>query len=186
MLEGMSQVDSQAVGSIATSVGVIVALFAALYAAKQLQTARKIAHGQFLLDLDEAFVRHRDIHMRLRPRGLWADGKTGPMSSDEWIATESYMGLFERIKVLLDNGVIDFEVFCRLYGYRMSNIVANPRIREEKLIRQKGAWQDFIELWNKVERRNQRRSRPPHKLADVHYPARVSDQEQPASEEFAG
>jgi len=56
------------------------------------------------------------------------------------------MGLFERVKVLIDDGIIDANTVNRLYGYRITNIVSNAAIQEEKLVKEAGSWKDFIEL----------------------------------------
>jgi hypothetical protein len=131
--------------SIATALGAIVAAFSLVYAALQLRTSRKIARGEFLLHLDELFSLHTEVHQNLRPGGDWANGGR-PQSNVEWIAVERYMGLFERVKVLIDDGIIDANTVNRLYGYRITNIVSNAAIQEEKLVKEAGSWKDFIEL----------------------------------------
>ena len=58
-----------------------------------------------------------------------------------------YMGLFERIYIFVEKGIIDdIDIINRLYGYRVRNIVANNIIRKEKLVKEADSWTDFIEL----------------------------------------
>ena len=41
----------------------------------------------------------------------------GPETAEEWANVEAYMGLFERINVMINAGLIRFETFQPLYGY---------------------------------------------------------------------
>jgi hypothetical protein len=127
------------------------------------QHVRDYTFGQFLLQLDEAFLEHKRVHRRLRPRhrgapagstevGAWTGG-AGPVSADDWADVEAYLGLFERIAVLVERKLLDPDVVLRLYGYRMSNIWANDIIRREKLIERAGGWQDFLRLSETLEDR---------------------------------
>lgn len=83
--------------------------------------------------------------MKLRPGGEWAGAeiKLGP---EDWAEIERYMGLFERAKILIDDGFLDPEEFDHLYGYRVRNIRANPTIRREKLEIRAYGWVYFLEL----------------------------------------
>ena len=140
-----------AFGSIATAAGSIAAGVGLITAAIGLKYTAKIAHGDFLLHLDEMFWHHDKTHRRLLPeRGEWGRPEMGPPPDDSeaWADIESYMGLFERIKVLVDGGIIDRDTVNRLYGYRVSNIVRNSVIRRAKLEHPttKGGWTSFIAL----------------------------------------
>ena len=131
---------------LATVVGVMGGLLGLWYAGRQLRESRLASRGEFLLELDNAFVRHAEIHRRLRPGGEWAGTGRGPETADEWIAVEDYMGLFERIEVLIEGGILDAPLVNRLYGYRVNNIVANATIRKTKLIDGRGGWTDLLRL----------------------------------------
>ena len=54
---------------------------------------------------------------------------------------------------MLKHDLIDIEAFKSSYGYRIDNILANRRIVEEKLIKRKGGWRDFIELADRTGRK---------------------------------
>lgn len=116
------------------------------FAGLQLRASRKIARGEFLLGLDEMFEMHHKVHRRLRPGGDWSDSGEGPTTADDWIAVERYMGLFERIQMLIEDNTISLKTIDRLYGYRLINIIDNKHIHEAKLVREKAGWQDFINL----------------------------------------
>ena len=153
---------SAAVGLVLTGVGLI-------FAAAQVRTAhrtvaqanqtaeqaRGIAEGQFLLQLDDMFWRHNKVHRLLRPGGAWSPKDSfgnpkdyeAPSNSEEWADAELYMGLFERIRVLMVRGIItDKAVINKLYGYRIANIVSNLEIKQKKLIEEASGWEDFIAL----------------------------------------
>lgn len=122
-----------------------------LYTGWQIQQSKMIARGEFLLHLDELFQQHIEIHTHLRPGGDYAIGKRKPNSVEDWVAIEMYMGLFERIKVLVDSKIIDLDTIKRLYGYRVLNIVANDAIRRTKIEQEADNWHDFIELWQALK-----------------------------------
>ncbi len=129
---------------VITAVGIVLGF---IVTNRELVQSRKIAQGEFLLHLDELFREHQQIHINLRPGGAWSTSQGAPRSAEEWAALEAYMGLIERIKVLIDDGIIDLKTFKRLYGYRVNNVVQNETIRHEKLEGMRADyWQDFIAL----------------------------------------
>jgi hypothetical protein len=135
---------------IISAVGVAGAVAGLWYGALQLRHTRSSARASFLLDLDSSFAQHVEVHRLLRPGGAWAGTGKGPTTADEWIAVEDYMGLFERIEVLIEGGVLVASLVDRLYGYRVSNIVANPVVRDQKLIAGADGWQDFLMLVDRL------------------------------------
>lgn len=143
--------------SVATAIGAVMAAAGLIYAGIQLRASRKIARGEFLLRLDELFHPYNEVHTQLRPGGAWAEGRGGPTSVEEWVAVERYMGLFERIKTLVDDGIVGLDTVDKLYGYRVFNIAANAIIHQAKLVRESESWEDFIELWHALERHRKKR-----------------------------
>jgi hypothetical protein len=143
--------DPTAIGTLVTGIvtafGVAVAILAGFYAKEQLFLGRRVALGNQLFRIDEALEQHRDIHAKLRPGGEWSNGKHGPQTQDDWIAVERYMGLFERIQVLVQAKVVDIGTVDRLDGYRLFNIVDNPLIFQEKFVELGYGCRDFIKLW---------------------------------------
>ena len=135
------------VTGIVTAFGVAVAIIAGFYARKQVLTSQGIAQGDFLLRLDAAFVAHKDIHAKLRFGGVYPGVVDALDFPKDWPAIESYMGLFERIQVLVEEKIIDIDVVDRMYGYRLYNIINNPIIHEEKFVKLGNGWRDFIKLW---------------------------------------
>jgi hypothetical protein len=157
MVQQLTTADCIAlVGSIATAVAAVAALVALIYARgqikeaqKQLRHSRAIAHGDFLLRLDEAFQRHATVHMLLQPDFAWGSNKAGPVSPEDWFLVTSYMGLFERVNFLIESEIEELAIIDKLYGYRVYNIVANNVIRVAKLENKEIAryWEGFIHLW---------------------------------------
>jgi hypothetical protein len=68
-------------------------------------------------------------------------------------AVEAYMGVFERIQLLIDEKILDLDTVDRLYSYRILNIVSNERIWKEKLVEKEQFWPDFTRLWHSLEER---------------------------------
>jgi hypothetical protein len=89
---------------------------------------------------------HDEVHRRLdSPAGeRWAS------SDDEWPAIEAYMGVFERIQLLVEKKILNIETVDRLYSYRVISIVRNDHIRREMLVEKREFWPDFYKLWNRL------------------------------------
>jgi hypothetical protein len=150
--------------SIATIIGLALTAIGLIYTGSQIHGSKKVARGEFLLHLDEMLQKHNDVHIRLRPGGEWAKGNTGPKNNEEWAAVERYMGLFERVNILVEDKIIDIDTIDRLYGYRIINISENKVIRQAKLEQESQSWQDFIKLKDKIYYLRQNRSRWWYKL----------------------
>lgn len=127
-----------------TLLGLFLTSLGLLYTGEQIRRAKNIAQADFLLKLDDHFQHHLIVHSKLRPSGEWSTPGAGPKSTDEWILVEKYMGLFERISVLVDSGIISKKIINRLYGYRIGNIIHNEIIYQTKLVQEKNDWSDFI------------------------------------------
>jgi hypothetical protein len=130
----------------------------------ELEQQSQTARGQFLLALHERFHKYEKIHNLLRNEEAnfkWWSG--AEPTSDEWAEVEAYMGLFERVWMLVKGKSIDIEVIERLYGYRIENIVINDKIRKTKLEDRELAiyWIDFIELWRALEEAHKKRLNEP-------------------------
>lgn len=132
-------------------IAIIVSLFALLQVERQLRQDRSAAFGNFLLNLDQMMQSHQKTHLRLRPGGEWAVTGKGPVTQEDWADVDAYMGLFERIYVLIDKKVLDAETVNRLYGYRVNNIILNQKICKAKLVINADSWTDFINLCEKLK-----------------------------------
>jgi hypothetical protein len=137
-------------GDVLALIGVLVAVAGLIYAGRQLRDAKHSARGEFILALDGRFDQHAVTHGRLRPGGDWSDGNKGPTSAADWVSVESYMGLFERVDILVREGLISLSMVDDLYGYRLVNIVKNKVILNEKLKKRPDGWRLFIHLWNEL------------------------------------
>jgi len=131
---------------IATVIGVPLGILAILYNALQLRHRARIAKGQFLLQLENMLAAHREVHMKLRPGGVWAKDGAGPETVEEWDAVENYMAFFEHGEILLQQRSIDLPSFQSLFGFRVRSILDNERIVREKLIAETHYWTQFRRL----------------------------------------
>lgn len=135
---------------LATLAGVIIATTSLVFTAVNVRRTSLVNRARFWLDLRENFAKHDDVHRLLRPGGAW-HSKGGPSSADEWAQVEAYMGLFEHCEIMLDEKLIDEQTFSEIYRYRLRNLMANEKIRTEKLEKHAGGWRRFLHL---VERMN--------------------------------
>jgi hypothetical protein len=92
---------------------------------------------------------HKEVYYNLRPRGAWQDKE---LTSDEIDKVVPYAGLFERIKVHMDNGIVDLEIIQRLYSYRILELLRNKSVVKYIFVDFKYGWQDFINLCEKLRR----------------------------------
>ena len=151
MLNFLTQVSLEEWTSIASIIGVAIGLLALLYTAKQINQNTKISRGQFWLELEKMFAVHDEAHINLRPGGRWAKSNTGPETAEEWAKLEDYMGLFEHCEILIKKKLIDKKTFKSIFSYRLNNIIANKKIVEAKLVREKDSWQNFLNLLKRLK-----------------------------------
>ncbi len=138
-----------AAASVAAAIGVITGIYFGIQQLKlavaQLEANKRSQQAQVLLEFDRMLDRHQAVHEKLRPGGEWA-GVEVELTPVDWAEIERYMGLFERAKILIDDGFLEPEDFNHLYGYRVMNICANPMIKREKLEKRAYGWRYFIAL----------------------------------------
>jgi hypothetical protein len=127
--------------------GLLLAMGGFYYAGRQLLHSQRSAQGAFLLDLEEVLRQHDEVHRKLDSPG----GREWAPSDNEWPAIEAYMGVFERIQLLVERKILDIETVDRLYSYRVINIVLNEHIRSEKLKKKAAFWPDFFKLWKSLQ-----------------------------------
>lgn len=135
---------------IATIFGVAVAALSLAVSAYNTRRAAIAATAKFWLDLRAQFAEHSGVHAKLRPGGDWCSEQVsatqGPVSAEDWVAVEAYMGLFEHCESMIASKLIDSATFKSGYLYRLKSIVANERIRTEKLINRGANWVRFLAL----------------------------------------
>lgn len=143
-----------AVTNIIGALGILIGIYFGIRQLKlgveQLRETKKSQQMQTLLQFDQMLDRHEALHKKLRPGGAWAKEDLR-LEPEDWSDIERYMGLFERAKILIDDGFLKIEDFDHLYGYRVRNIRANPVISREKLEKRAYGWRYFLELEQLLE-----------------------------------
>ncbi|HXC39809.1 MAG TPA: hypothetical protein VN667_12770 [Burkholderiales bacterium] len=127
------------IGDIAGIILAVATTSSLIYIARQVNLTRQQTKGQFLLALDDQFDSTNAITRRLtqepnfKPRG------------EEWVDVWRLMNVFERIHVMVEDGILDVALVDRLYGIRLRILLGNDAVFEYV----KGAgeeWQDFIDI----------------------------------------
>jgi hypothetical protein len=131
---------------LGTVVGVLFAASALVVSAVQTKGAARSARASIWLELERMFAVHENVHQRLRPGGEWATSGRSPRNVKEWASVEDYMGLFEYCEIMIEQHLLDWHTFNRIYSYRLSNIMQNADIVDAKLVDEGGSWQDFLSL----------------------------------------
>jgi hypothetical protein len=132
--------------SISTIIGTVLALVAIAYTAYQIGVNRKVNQATFWLELRKMFAEHNEMHLLLRGGA----GASPTWGRGEWAKLEAYMGLFEHCKPMLDEGLIDWKAFRNIYEYRIRNIIKDPVIVREKLIKLGEGWPIFLQLMREL------------------------------------
>jgi hypothetical protein len=139
-------------------------------AASQEETARanedtsRAERARFLLDLRTMFASHDKVHVDLKPGSKWGAIRTvleehdaykkygfapteeGPSTPQEWAPVEAYMGLFELCEMMLKEDLINEDTFKSLYRYRLTNIMCNKVIVNQKIVDRASGWEGFRAL----------------------------------------
>lgn len=128
--------------SVSDIASIIVALATTgslLYIARQVRITRQQTKGQFLLALDEQFEKSVPITVRVvNEPGFTPTGS-------EWPQIWRLMSVFERINIMVEDGILDIGLVDRLYGFQVVSLIANDAIYER--VKLTGAeWQDFVDL----------------------------------------
>jgi len=101
------------------------------------------------LDLRASFAAHTEVHINLRPEGIWA-GADGPHSVNEWAMVDAYLGLFEVCNRMLDNGQLSIDMFRNQYLYRLENIHRHQGIVAH-IQAEREYWAQLIKLFSRFE-----------------------------------
>ncbi|MEO8394224.1 MAG: hypothetical protein ABI700_14635 [Chloroflexota bacterium] len=123
----------------ATLILAIATMISVFYIARQFNLTRQQAKGTFLLALDEQFEATNPIARRMLGQpNFTPDG-------DEWIDVWRMMSVFERMSVMVDDGILDVALVDRLHGFRLMGIISNDAIYQ-RLQSTGGEWRDFIHM----------------------------------------
>lgn len=114
-----------AISQIAASVVTIVGI---LFIAWQVSDTRRFTKSQLLNDLEKESGEYRHVYMLIT--GTWKALQEVSPKEDQLHDIFECLGFFERIKVLLDNQVIDLPTVDRLFGYRFFLLVNNPHVQK--------------------------------------------------------
>jgi len=142
--------------SIADLSAVILAItttVSLIYIARQLSITRRQTKGEFLLALDDQLDKVRPILVKIvRQKDFQPEG-------EDWPRVWALMSVFERISIMVEDGIIDAGIIDRLHGYVMLRLISNDVIFER--LKTTGAdWQDFISLCYQLSKRRNRSTHP--------------------------
>ena len=132
--------------SAATIVGVLAAGAGIAFAAYQSFVVRSIAQGDFVLRLDEAMRRHDEIHRRLAA-GEWREAAP---TRDDRAQLQPYLGLFERVSLLVNSGLVSATEVDKLYGYRLDVVLWNTRVHGLAVSNPQG-WGNYLALQRTID-----------------------------------
>lgn len=104
----------------------------------------KTEEAKFWLELRARFDEHKDIHVMLR-NNQWPDEP----EDMPWPELEAYLGLMEHCQVMIKNGLLDFQTYNEIYGYRLVNVVQSPSIRQ-KLQAERAGWKNLLKLYERI------------------------------------
>jgi hypothetical protein len=124
----------------------LIALVALLFTKKQITQTRKqisqnynINSGLFLIKFKSFFNdgEKRKIHLKLKNNEAIAD--------DDWATIDDYIGMFEVMYKMVQNGALALQDVKDLHAYRIREIFSNERV-VIKLILEYEYWENFYHL----------------------------------------
>jgi hypothetical protein len=131
------------IGLALTGIGLIAVAY-------QLFLDRKIARNDFMLRFYEDLQQYNDINLLLTETD-WCNSDKGPDTPEEWGRVKRYMGLLEGLWRVMEDGVYPKARADRDFSHRVLAIVRNPVIHERCFVKDRFAWDDFINLWRCLE-----------------------------------
>lgn len=125
-------------------IGAVVSAVALIVIGVQVRDSRKIAKGQFLLNLDAEFREHDEIYYVMLEKVRIIDDR---IKINKLIR---YLGLFERIDSLVRDGILTIRQVNSLYGYRLDDVLANDAIYG-MICEYNHKWGDLIHLLREID-----------------------------------
>jgi hypothetical protein len=116
-----------------TLIGILIAVVGIVIAIFKLKRSNEIAKVQSWLTLRGLMANYDDIHANLSSRGKWHGSHDKPNTVEEWTKVETYLGLFGYCNELITSNLLDKRHFDHWFGYRVANLLSNPRIVTYKL-----------------------------------------------------
>ncbi len=142
--------------SVFEAVGLVFSLFVAI---RQLGDSKEIARAQFLTELNKSFVENPDYTRLYNALQDCLDGKCADKTECEKSnkcllsipkgTVSNYLTFFETINLLIDGGVLTFEVIDNLFAYRFFLAVHSKFVQEQKIIPQP---ENFVNIF-RLERK---------------------------------
>jgi hypothetical protein len=127
--------------ALITSVGSFIGL---VLLRQQIVQEKKTATADLVLRIYELLGNHKRIIEAVK-NPQWKPDNTATNSEIDEGALRTYMGLFEGIYNLSESGLMKLQMFERLYGIRVRQIILND-YAFEILKKQPYGWKDFIQL----------------------------------------
>lgn len=116
-----------------------------LVAFHELRSNARTNTGAFWLTLRSMFDDHADVHKALQIDQTWRDPNRH-VSDEEAIKVVAYMGMFELVYKMLKRGLIDWDTFRDVFGYRVLLIMNSPVIVKATLLDNGRWWLTFRQL----------------------------------------
>jgi hypothetical protein len=137
---------------IATIVLVVVTAGLACFAVLELKEARTVHALEFLLRIDQMFQASQNIKIANDIAAntelhKYQHGETSKTSIEDWNDLRRYMGLFERIEMLLEMRTIEIEHVSDVYYSKLQKIVADKEIYHHILKNRREGWRRLEKLW---------------------------------------
>src|SRR5438105_11814632 len=89
----------------------------------------KVARNTFMLQFYDRIQAYNHIHVYLQ--SSWPSGARGPSTPEEWSEVRQYIGLFEGLWRMVEDGAYPIHRADSDYSHRITAIVLNCVIRSE-------------------------------------------------------
>ena len=133
--------------NISENIVAIVTVFGFAITILTLKKGRKDLAISNVIELQKLLIEYSDIHTNLLPDGDWnkSEFRIENLSVNEFSKFNSYFGVFEIAKLMIDNNSLSKEEFKIFFEYRLSNL-KNCKPAMENINGSKKNWKNLLEL----------------------------------------
>lgn len=111
--------------------------------------------SEFLLHIYELIQSHNDLHSQLTGEGKWStNNKVASLSDfshEDLMKIDRYVGLFEGIKIIVEDEIIDSDIIDKLFSHRIAAIMSNKILAERYSGEKWKIFRDLIYILDKCE-----------------------------------
>ena len=118
---------------------VMAAVAGLVFAGEQIRLSRRVSRVEVMLQMDQRLADFNELQHRLE------HNEVDVSSVKDQREIRRYIGTLERLKVIIDSGMLSIQNADRLYSFRVRTVAQNPYTRTLIETESRG-WRNFSDL----------------------------------------